>query len=206
MKYKGYTGTIEPDEESEVLFGRVIGLRDVVTFHGDTIPELKQAFQDSVDDYLAFCAARNESPEKPYSGQFVLRINPVLHRELANYAQTCSISLNTLVESLIIGCFCTHSLGEVGAGEVASSDSENMKFKKWTEINLKKIEEQQQVMGLMRQQQAAAEREATHKQMIDEYREAALKRLQEKRDPDPPKPLPRKRRIISKEDQEKFGL
>jgi hypothetical protein len=61
-------------------------------------------------------------------------------------------------------------------------------------------------MGLMRQQQAAAEREATHKQMIDEYREAALKRLQEKRDPDPPKPLPRKRRIISKEDQEKFGL
>jgi predicted HicB family RNase H-like nuclease len=73
MKYKGYTGTIEPDEDAKVLFGRVVGLRDVITFHGDTMPELIQAFHDSVDDYLAFCAERGESPEKPYSGQFVLR-------------------------------------------------------------------------------------------------------------------------------------
>ena len=87
MEYKGYTGTIEPDEESGVLFGRVIGLRDVITFQGDTVPELIKAFQDSVDDYLAFCAERNESPEKTYSGQFVLRLNPELHRELARLAR-----------------------------------------------------------------------------------------------------------------------
>jgi predicted HicB family RNase H-like nuclease len=61
MKYKGYTGTIEPDEEAEVLVGRVIVLPDVITFQGDTIEELIQAFHDSVDDYLAFCKERGES-------------------------------------------------------------------------------------------------------------------------------------------------
>jgi predicted HicB family RNase H-like nuclease len=103
MKYKGYIGTIEPDEDSGVLFGRVIGLRDVITFEGHTIPELIQAFHDSVDDYLAFCAERHESPEKPYSGQFVLRLNPRLHRELANLAQMQSTSLNGLIEGFLEG-------------------------------------------------------------------------------------------------------
>ena len=101
MKYKGYTGTIEPDEDSGVLFGEVIGLRDVITFEGDTIPELIKAFQDSVDSYLAFCAKRGENPEKPYSGQFVLRIDPQLHRELASLAQVQAVSLNALIESVL---------------------------------------------------------------------------------------------------------
>ena len=73
MKYKGYTGIVELEEGSEILFGRVIGLRDVITFQGESVAEITQAFHDSVDDYLEFCAERGESPEKPYSGQFVLR-------------------------------------------------------------------------------------------------------------------------------------
>jgi predicted HicB family RNase H-like nuclease len=101
MKYKGYTGTIEPDEDSGVLFGRVIGLRDVITFEGDTIPELIQAFHDSVDDYLAFCAERGESPEKPYSGQFVLRISPQLHRDLSVLAEEKTTSLNSLISDML---------------------------------------------------------------------------------------------------------
>jgi predicted HicB family RNase H-like nuclease len=101
MKYNGYTGTIEPDEDLGILFGRVIGLRDVITFAGNTVPELIQAFHDSVDDYLAFCVERGESPEKPYSGQFVLRVDPQLHRELANRAQEQSVSLNALIERLL---------------------------------------------------------------------------------------------------------
>jgi len=101
MKYKGYTGIVEFDEESQVLCGRVIGLRDVITFEGDSGPEVTQAFHDSVDDYLAFCAERGESPEKPYSGQFVLRLDPRLHRELANAAQEKDTSLNALIESVL---------------------------------------------------------------------------------------------------------
>jgi predicted HicB family RNase H-like nuclease len=101
MKYKGYTGLVELEEGSDVLFGRVIGLRDVITFQGESVAEVTQAFHDSVDDYLEFCAERGESPEKPYSGQFVLRLNPQLHRELANLAQARSTSLNALIEDIL---------------------------------------------------------------------------------------------------------
>jgi predicted HicB family RNase H-like nuclease len=101
MKYKGYTGLVELEEGSDVLFGRVIGLRDVITFQGESVKEVTQAFHDSVDDYLAFCAERNEKPEKPYSGQFVLRIDPQLHRELASLAQVKATSLNALIESVL---------------------------------------------------------------------------------------------------------
>ncbi len=98
MKYKGYTGVVELDEESGVLFGRVVGLRDTITFQGESVAEVIRAFHDSVDDYLEFCADRGESPEKPYSGQFVLRVNPKLHRVMAHAAEESGASLNSLIE------------------------------------------------------------------------------------------------------------
>ena len=101
MKYKGYTGLAEFDETSGVLFGRVIGLRDVITFQAESVAELTQAFHDSVDDYLDFCVVRGESPEKPFSGQFVLRLTPELHRKLSNAAEIENVSLNSLVESIL---------------------------------------------------------------------------------------------------------
>jgi predicted HicB family RNase H-like nuclease len=101
MKYKGDVGIVEFDEEAEVLFGRVAGLRDVITFQGDSVAEVTKAFHDSVDFYLDFCAKRGESPEKPYSGQFVLRLDPRLHRQLAIAAEAQDVSLNTLIENTL---------------------------------------------------------------------------------------------------------
>ena len=56
MKYKGYTGIAEFDDEAGIIFGRVAGLRDVITFQGESVAEVTRAFHDSVDDYLEFCA------------------------------------------------------------------------------------------------------------------------------------------------------
>jgi predicted HicB family RNase H-like nuclease len=98
MKYKGFTGVAEFDEDSGVIFGRVIGLRDAITFQGESVSELTQAFHDSVDDYLEFCESRGENAEKPFSGQFVLRITPELHRRLSHLAETSGVSLNKLVQ------------------------------------------------------------------------------------------------------------
>ncbi len=98
MKYKGYTGIVEFDEESGSLFGRVVGLRDFITFQGDSVPEVIQAFHDSVDVYLELCVERGESPERPYSGQFVLRIDPNLHRAISHAAEERGLSLNSLIE------------------------------------------------------------------------------------------------------------
>jgi predicted HicB family RNase H-like nuclease len=107
MKYKGYTGIVELDEESGTLFGRVVGLRDVITFQGESVAEVVQAFHDSVDDYLEFCTQRGESPERPYSGQFVLRIDPQLHRQIASTAEARHLSLNALIENVLKGAFTT---------------------------------------------------------------------------------------------------
>lgn len=98
MLYKGYAGTFEVDHEAGIIFGRVTGLRDVITFQGETVAEAIQAFRDSVDDYLEFCESRGESPEKPYSGRFLLRMEPSFHRYLSYLAENRRESINTLVE------------------------------------------------------------------------------------------------------------
>ncbi len=55
MKYKGYHGNVTYDEAAKIFHGEIEGLRDVITFQGESVQELEKAFQDSVDEYLAFC-------------------------------------------------------------------------------------------------------------------------------------------------------
>jgi predicted HicB family RNase H-like nuclease len=101
MEYKGYTGIPSIDEESESLYGHVIGLRDVITFQGETFAELTQSFRDSVDEYLDFCESLGRSPEKPFSGRLLLRLPEELHRKLSNAAEARQVSLNSLIESFL---------------------------------------------------------------------------------------------------------
>ena len=97
MKHKGYIGEAKVDLDAGVIRGRVIGLKDVVTFQGATVEEARAAFVDSVDDYLAFCAERGEKPEKPFSGKLLVRLDPNLHRELSMTAEKSGRSINALV-------------------------------------------------------------------------------------------------------------
>ena len=101
MEYKGYFAKVEFDDEANIFHGEVINLRDVVTFEGATVDELRQAFKDSVDDYLEFCAGRGENPDKPYSGRFVVRVEPELHKSLAIEARKKGISINSLVSEAL---------------------------------------------------------------------------------------------------------
>lgn len=98
MQYKGYVATIEVDPKADVLHGEVLGIRDVVTFEGQTPAEVEQAFHDSVDDYLDFCKARGEEPDRPFSGKFVIRLDPALHRLLSSVARVSGTSLNAWVQ------------------------------------------------------------------------------------------------------------
>lgn len=98
MRYKGYTaGPVEFDDEVGIFHGEVLGIRDVVTFQGRSVDELRKAFQESVDDYLEFCAERGEEPDKPFSGSFVVRLSPELHRNLSIAAKQEGKSLNAWV-------------------------------------------------------------------------------------------------------------
>jgi predicted HicB family RNase H-like nuclease len=101
MEYKGYIGQVEFDDDASIFHGEVINLRDVVTFQGATVAELRKGLQDSVDDYLEFCAERGESPEKPYSGKFMVRVEPELHKAVAMHAKVEHKSLNAWVHDAL---------------------------------------------------------------------------------------------------------
>lgn len=103
MKYKGYEGNITFDEEAEIFHGEVINTKDVITFQGKSVKGLKKAFKESIDDYLEFCARRGEKPEKPFSGNLVIRIDPELHRKLAIQARKKKKSLNAFIEERLAG-------------------------------------------------------------------------------------------------------
>ena len=60
MTYKGYEAYITIDEQAGIMHGEIINLRDVITFQGKSVRELKKALADSVEDYLAFCKERGE--------------------------------------------------------------------------------------------------------------------------------------------------
>ncbi|MFL5245631.1 MAG: type II toxin-antitoxin system HicB family antitoxin [Gemmataceae bacterium] len=97
MEYKGYIGKVEFDDDASIFHGEVVNTRDVITFQGESVSELTTAFRESIDDYLAFCKKRGEAPEKPFSGQFVTRIPPELHRQVNVAAAISNKSLNAWV-------------------------------------------------------------------------------------------------------------
>lgn len=99
--YKGYVGSIEFDDEDMVFHGRVLGLRDVVTFEAANAEELVSAFHDSVDDYLAFCRERGIDPQKPYSGRLALRTTPEIHALLTMAASSDGKSINQWVSDTL---------------------------------------------------------------------------------------------------------
>jgi len=103
MNYKGYEAVIDLDEHAGILHGEVINTRDVITFQGKSVKELKRAFEGSVEDYLEFCASRNEEPEKPFSGKLIVRMSPDLHRQIALEARRLGQSLNSYIVGRLKG-------------------------------------------------------------------------------------------------------
>lgn len=101
MTYKNYDAVVEYDDDARIFHGEVVNLRDVITFQGKSVAELKKAFAASVEDYLAFCKERGEEPEKPFSGQFVVRAEPKLHKSISLAAKRAGVSLNKWVTSAL---------------------------------------------------------------------------------------------------------
>lgn len=101
LSYKNYNGTVEYSKEDKCLFGKVIGLKSLLLYEGNSVQELETDFQNVVDDYLNDCKERDIQPEQPYKGTFNVRIKPELHRTLAVYALEHNKSLNAVVEEAI---------------------------------------------------------------------------------------------------------
>lgn len=97
LTYAGYASRIEFSSEDECFIGHIAGIKDVVGFHGETVSELKAAFEESVDDYLNTCKKVGKTPQKPYSGKLMLRISPEIHAAVATAAELSGQSINQWV-------------------------------------------------------------------------------------------------------------
>jgi predicted HicB family RNase H-like nuclease len=97
MTHRGYAARIEYSDEDGCLIGRLAGIQDIITFHGDSVDEIRGAFEEAVDFYIDTCEKRGKEPQKPFSGRLMLRLPPELHARLAVRAQTEGKSLNSLV-------------------------------------------------------------------------------------------------------------
>ena len=97
MTYRGYAARIEYSDEDGCLIGRIAGIQDIISFHGDSVKDIRRAFQEAVDFYLDTSAKRGREPQKPFSGRLMLRLPPELHARLAIQAQATGRSLNSLV-------------------------------------------------------------------------------------------------------------
>ena len=101
LSYKNYNGTVEYSMEDHCLFGKVLGLKSLLSYEGNSVQELEEDFKNVIDEYLQDCEEQKVSPEQPYQGSFNVRISPDLHRTIAIYAFEQGKSLNATVEDAL---------------------------------------------------------------------------------------------------------
>jgi len=101
LTYKGFIGSVHFSSEDDIFFGKVEGVNDLITFEGDSVTELKNAFHYVIDEHIKDCEKENISVEKSYKGSFNLRLTPDLHRRAAVMAKSQGSTLNAFVKESI---------------------------------------------------------------------------------------------------------
>ena len=101
MEYKGYLGSVEFSEEDALFYGKVLGIRALVSYEGNNAQELIADFHGAVDDYLELCVQQGKEPERAYKGSFNVRISPELHKQAVVAAMAHNMTLNSFVENSI---------------------------------------------------------------------------------------------------------
>ncbi len=103
MSHKGYTARVEFDERDSIFVGRVLGIRTIISFHGETVADLREEFEGAVEDFVRECKEKGLKPEKPASGKLLLRVPPEVHGAALVAAQAAGKSLNQWATELLQG-------------------------------------------------------------------------------------------------------
>ena len=101
LQHQGYLGSIEFSLEDKLLFGKILHIKDLISYGGETIEELECNFHEAVDDYLALCAEVGIEPRKPFKGSFNVRTQPEKHEAIAYQAALEGVKLNQFVNMAI---------------------------------------------------------------------------------------------------------
>ncbi|MCK5232612.1 MAG: type II toxin-antitoxin system HicB family antitoxin [Desulfobulbaceae bacterium] len=94
LNYKGYFAKVEFDPEDHIFVGHIIGIRDVIGFHGESVTDLETAFREAVDNYTKACKELGQEPNKQYSGNLMLRVSAEIHAAVAAAAESSGKSIN----------------------------------------------------------------------------------------------------------------
>lgn len=101
IQYKGYVGSVEFSEEDGIFFGKVMGIRSLISYEGESAKELLNDFHDAVDTYLEHCKAEGKEPELAFKGSFNIRLSPALHKKPFLYATAHQMSINQYIEDTL---------------------------------------------------------------------------------------------------------
>ncbi len=101
LNYKGFIGSVDFCEEDNVFFGKIEGIDGLVNFEGSSVDELKSAFHEAVDDYLAYCKEEGIVPHKSYTGILSIRISPDIHHQIAVLANKAGVSINAFIKQAL---------------------------------------------------------------------------------------------------------
>ena len=101
IEYKGYSGSVELSEADQLLYGKVLGIKSLISYEGRTVAELVSDFHAAVDEYLELCKEKGVAPEVAYKGCFNVRVDPEVHRMAAYKAIKEGTSLNAIVGSAL---------------------------------------------------------------------------------------------------------
>lgn len=101
MTYKEFVGSVHYSDEDRVFYGKVEYIRSLISYEGTDVDSLRQAFEESVDEYLEQCAQEGRAPEQPFKGTFNVRTGSDLHRRAAVYAKERGVNLNNLVKEAL---------------------------------------------------------------------------------------------------------
>ena len=99
--YKDYIGSVHFNADDEVFFGKIEGVEDLITFEGNSVLEVKGAFEEAVNDYIQLCKENGKKLEKSYKGSFNIRIAPEIHKKAKRLALMKGISLNQFIQKAV---------------------------------------------------------------------------------------------------------
>ncbi len=101
MRYKEYIGSVNYEDESGFLYGKIEAIDDLITYEATDVQEIKAAFREAVEDYILLCSETGKKPGKSYKGSFNIRLSKELHQKAAVQAANKGISLNQLVKEAV---------------------------------------------------------------------------------------------------------
>ena len=101
IQYKGYIGSVEFSEEDSIFYGKVMGIRSLISYEGESARELLEDFHGAVDDYLENCKAEGKEPEVAFKGSFNIRLSLEIHKRIYIYAAEHQMSMNRYIEETL---------------------------------------------------------------------------------------------------------